>query len=168
MWPCPCLCLIVTSCFPELGHCHLRSLSGPAGRKKWEESVWTFFCWLLMPLLVPSEEPQLCHLSLEDCPAGSRLYGDSVVWGVRRWERHGYRAPCLCCSPHHRESHLGNDQIRLWETEISLLSANIWDVMDVLSKRFNCIMLSNIIAYSRLKYIWIFRGINEKTFTHYV
>lgn len=51
-------------------------------------SLWTF-CWLLMLPVVPSEVPELCHLSLEDCPAGSGLSreGDSVVWGTGRWER---------------------------------------------------------------------------------
>lgn len=32
-------CLIVTSCFPELGRCHLCILSGPVGRERRGESV---------------------------------------------------------------------------------------------------------------------------------
>lgn len=128
--------------------------------KRWGESVWTSFCrWCSLLPPVKHQSCVTCH------PAGLYWEGDAVVWDAGKWERDGYRAPCACAAAPHI-SHLGNDQIWLWEREISLLPVNIWDVPDILCKRFNCIILSNIIAYSRIKYRWIFSCINEETFSH--
>ena len=101
------------------------------GWKRWGEPVWapSADCWCCPLSPAKCQSYVTCHL--RTALQGVGCTGKEILWfGV---QGDGYGAPCLCYGCHHRESHLGNDQIRLWEREFTCLSANIWDVIDVLA-----------------------------------